>query len=755
MLKIFLISLFLLLEIFSFSSSSPEDLEIEQLKAQMKALQNRIKILEKSREEKRKNKFPPKVGLVLSGGGAKGLAHIGVLKVLEENNVKIDYITGTSMGAIVASLYSVGYTPEQIEKVLSNLEEDFSNSGDPSRENIALEKRVKNREYSISVRYDQEFNFFLPRGIRNNQKSYLTLKDLLWRAEGIEDFDRLPIPLRVIATDLDTGKAVAFRSGDLAQAVTASMAIPTIFDPVKIGDKNYVDGLIARNFPVEDIIEMGADYIIGVDVGGDVKPKDNYNFISVLDQLISYQTASSTPEQREMATLLITPDVADFKSTDFSSPSEIVLAGEKAASMQLSKLSSLPKGERTKLRSRSQDEIEIDRIEITSLKDGSRKEVIYDIFSEALKKPVNKKTLEKLVSKAYGFDFVNKIYYKVENNTLVLQVEENPVNVVGLAVNYQSNYGTTFVLGTDISFIGKKGILTTAEAKFGDYYGAALNNFFYYGVSNRIGAIFNLEYDESPFFLYSNGKKISDFVDKSYRVTAGILTQYENQLLALYGVTYNYSDFKQTVGLHETSSLGYNKNFADAFLKLTWDKTDKGLYPSKGARVDLTYLWGGGVSGKSRTFYGPLYNFEGYIPVIGNLSFNLSIFGGAVNGRDIPINRYIKLGGTVKNLDKGLLPFYGYHFQEKLLENLLGASLGIQYELFPNVYLTGKYNTATFSEPSFNIEKNTSDLWKNYSSGFGIGIAYSSIIGPVEFSASKSPENNSGVLQLSVGYFLD
>jgi NTE family protein len=750
-----IVTILILLSTFSFSlfADSEEDAEIQKLEQQVLELQKKITYLKKKKTEKK----PTKIGLVLSGGGAKGLAHIGVLKILEESNIKIDYITGTSMGAIIGALYSVGYTPAQIEKILSNLDEAFFNNDDSEGSEYSLEKKIKNHDYSFSVRYDQSFNFFLPKGIKSNEKPYLTLKDLLWQAENITDFDQLPIPLRVIATDLDTGQAVALKSGDLAQAVTASMAIPTIFDPVRIGEKNYVDGLIARNFPVQDIIDMGADYIIGVDVGTRVKAKNSYNVINIFDQLISYQTAASTPKQRELTTLLISPEVSNYKSTDFDASHNIVLEGEKAALKQITKINSLPKRELDiVLTNPKGDVFEIDNIEITSLKNDSRKEIIQDIFSKVLKGPTNKKTLENLVSKAYGFDFVNKIYYKIQDKTLLLQVEENPSNVVGLALNYETDYGTSFVVGTDISLIGKQGVLTTAEVKFGDYYGVVFNNFFYYGVANKIGAIFNVGYNESPFFLYNNnGKKVSEFLNKTYFATAAFLTQYDNHLILMYGMNYSYSDFVQRIGSSNTKSLEYHKNFGDFFFKVNWNRVNRDLYPTSGYLFEAEYLWGGKLSGQNSTFYGPIYNLEGYYPLTSRISLSLSVFGGAINGHNIPINKYLNLGGTIKNMDRGLFPFYGYHFQQKLLENLMGSAVGMQIKLFPNIYLVAKYNVATFSEPDFNLNKKSSIIWQDYSHGFGFGIAYNSIIGPVEFSLSKSSGDHKGILQLSVGYFLD
>ena len=272
-------------------STMREDIEIEKLKHQVSILQAKIQQLEEIKERKmRADKKHIKIGLALSGGGAKGLAHIGVLTVLENLSIIPDYITGTSMGAVVGALYSVGYTPDQIEEILTKNDWDSFVNGTFMDNNIPLEKKINNKKYMVSIRYDNKFNFSLPKGFGNTQMIYFELKKLLRNVEGITNFDDLPIPLRVIATDLNSGTEKAFKSGDLAKAITASIAVPTIFDPVEIGGNLYVDGLITRNFPVIDAINMGADVVIGSDVGNELKEKKDYNILSVLNQLVEIKS---------------------------------------------------------------------------------------------------------------------------------------------------------------------------------------------------------------------------------------------------------------------------------------------------------------------------------------------------------------------------------------------------------------------------------------------------------------------------------
>lgn len=382
--KFFLLIFLIFTNVFSNNfSHSPEDIEIEKLKQEITLLQNKIKKLEKRKIEKfKEEKKQPKVGLVLSGGGAKGFAHIGVLKILEENNIKIDYITGTSMGALIGALYSVGYTPDQIEKLVLdiNWQETFNDS--PNLTDVSIDQRSMMKNYNFSLKYDNSLNFALPKGIRNTQKIYLTLKNLLWNVEGTRDFKNLPIPLEIIATDLNTGKAKAFCSGDLAQVITASISIPTIFDPVKIEDSYYVDGLLSRNLPVEDAFNLGADIVIAVDVGTSLQKKEDYDILSVADQIVAIQSTSSTNKQRSLATILIDPDISDFKTTDFDNFKEIEALGKSAAEEQISKILALnPKQNKRKSSLQYKNNFVLENVDIvTETKNDNHKEIIKSIL---------------------------------------------------------------------------------------------------------------------------------------------------------------------------------------------------------------------------------------------------------------------------------------------------------------------------------------------------------------------------------------
>ncbi|MGL4688136.1 MAG: patatin-like phospholipase family protein, partial [Fusobacteriaceae bacterium] len=478
------LSVFFLILFTNISFAIPADLSIDEeilsTREQIIVLENKLKKLKLKKETALTNNNRKKIGLVLSGGGSKGFAHVGVLKELEKNNIKIDYISGTSMGAIVATLYSIGYSPNEIENFLYTLNIEDIVSGIPDRKYVPLEMKLSDSPSITSLKYDNNLSFSLPKGLNDSNISYLKFKSLLWRVEGINDFDKFPIPLRIIATDLDTGQGVAFKSGDLARALTASIAIPTLMDPIRIGDKFYVDGMVARNFPVQDLIDIGADIIIGSDVGGKVNPHDEYDIISIFNQLLAIQSASSTPHQIKLASVVISPDVHEFLPNEFSIIEPIILAGEKATKDKINEiLKIIPKSsivKKTTLDTKQTFEENLsNESKETFLFKGivfqeetlnpRLKEIINESFKNYKNKTITKNEFENVFNRLHALDFIDKIYYTLDEKTGLssIDIDENPHNTLGVAASYRSDYGSSFKFSTDILTLGKRGSISKAD----------------------------------------------------------------------------------------------------------------------------------------------------------------------------------------------------------------------------------------------------------------------------------------------------
>lgn len=284
-------------------------------------------------ENDKKLQGRPRIGLVLSGGAARGNAHIGVLKVLEELRIPIDFVAGTSMGAIVGGLYSSGVSPAQMEEILVKTDWRDLLDDRPARRHLPYRQKVDDQ--SFLVRFEAGFNrgsFQVPPGLVSGQKLGFALKLMTLQAVGIQDFDLLPIPFRAVATDLQNGEMVVLGSGDLGQAMRASMSLPGFFSPIEIDDRLLIDGGLVRNLPVDVAREMGADVIIAVDVGSPVPSKDELESIAkVTGQAMALQIVKNVQEQATHADVLIEPDVVGFGSFEFERGTEMIPIGEAAA----------------------------------------------------------------------------------------------------------------------------------------------------------------------------------------------------------------------------------------------------------------------------------------------------------------------------------------------------------------------------------------------------------------------------------------
>jgi NTE family protein len=232
----------------------------------------------------------PKVGLVLSGGGAKGFAHIGVLKVLDSLDVKVDYIAGTSMGAIIGSLYASGYSGKQLDSIFTATDFDTLINDEYPRASKSMYERSNDERYIISLPFDN-FKINLPSGISRGQNVYNLLYQLMLPVNGINRFEELPIPFFCMATNIETGKAVVLDKGNLAEAVTASGAFPSLFQPVVIGDDIYIDGGVTNNYPIELLKDKGMQLIIGVDVQDELRDREALKSATdILVQINNYRT---------------------------------------------------------------------------------------------------------------------------------------------------------------------------------------------------------------------------------------------------------------------------------------------------------------------------------------------------------------------------------------------------------------------------------------------------------------------------------
>ena len=735
---------------------SREDVEIENLESQIKVLEEKIQTIKKLKNDKDKNNL--KVALVLSGGGAKGYAHLGVLRVLEKENIKIDYIAGTSIGALVGTLYSIGYSIDEIEKVLDNLNiENFLESGSDLT-GLDLDKKETLKKYSFYVNFDNELNYSLPKGLRETEELYLVVKNLLKNYENTKNFNNFPIPLRVVATNLNTGETKSFSEGDIAKVLTASMAIPTIFEPVEVNGTLYVDGLVSRNLPVEEAYDMGADLVIASDVGTPVVKKDNYNILSVLNQMIAIQSSYITKDSKEKATVLISPDIKNISATDTTKRKDLIELGEVATQGQIAKLREFPKNssnnKRINIQKEKRDSFVINKIEYDPKFDKNTIDILNNIFIVLLNKPISESDIEKKIVDVYNSKYMDKLYYTVEDGVLHLDGEKGHLNRVGVGFNYQTGYGTTFNVGTDLFFSGKFGNNINLNFKFGDYLGADLGTLTYYGIRNRFGILTNIGYNESPFFLYDKRRKTAKFMNREAYLNIGVFNQPSNNSMISYGILSKLSSLKQDTGGSLSQNLEYSENQAKTYLRFKYDNLDSISNPMRGIKADLIYNFASSIGKSKSNLYGPAYSIKGYIPINSKSSFVYGLNLASLRGDRIRADQRIRLGGMYTNIDNNEFEFYGLNYQEKQVKDLISLTLGFKHKIVYSLYFNTKFNIATFTEDN-PLNNNDSRLWKNYSKGLGISISYDSPIGPIEFSVSSDLKHKRPIGSISIGYKLD
>ncbi len=348
-----------------------------------------------------------KVGLALSGGGARGFAHVGVLKVLEEIGMPIDFIAGTSMGSIVGGLRAVGYRAADLEKTIRDIDWDGVFSDSPPRQSLSFQEKAASVSYFFQLGFNRRGPVVSP-GLTSGQKALHLLYLLTLRyAENI-DFDLLPIPYRAVATDLQTGETVILGEGSLAAAMRASMGVPGLFTPLELGGRLLVDGGVSANLPVQAVKDMGADIVIAVDLNSlSSIPKNMERPDEVLDQVLTIMIDQSQRPQRELADLVVKPDIRDHSPAAFAEHREIIRRGEEAARALLPELRRLaelawegrpPAGDATA--EASPEEILVETVEILGAKQDDELSV-RNRLSTLLGRPIGLAAIHDLVTGIY------------------------------------------------------------------------------------------------------------------------------------------------------------------------------------------------------------------------------------------------------------------------------------------------------------------------------------------------------------------
>jgi NTE family protein len=354
----------------------------------------------------------PRIGLVLSGGGARGAAHIGVLKVLEENRVPVDAIAGTSMGAVVGGLYASGLTARDIERVMTSVDWQDAFLDRPARTDLNFRRKLEDQNFLVKFPLGLKGRRFrLPRGLVQGQKLTQILRGLTLPVAQIQSFDDLAVPFRAVATDIVTGDRVVLDHGDLTTAMRASLSAPGVFSPVDYEGRMLVDGGLSSNLPIDVAREMGVDILIVVDCGFPLLERGKLiSVATVSNQMLAILIRHNTAEQRKTLTptdVVIDPALGDFSSLDFTGHAKAMRIGEEAARGQVQRLTALsvPEAEFQRiLQTRAAHRTSLPQVDFLRIEPGSEKyaSAIHALFGDQVGKPVNVPRLTRRVGELYG-----------------------------------------------------------------------------------------------------------------------------------------------------------------------------------------------------------------------------------------------------------------------------------------------------------------------------------------------------------------
>lgn len=688
-----------------------------------------------------------KVGLALSGGGAKGFAHIGVLKVLEEIKFPIDYISGVSMGSIVGGLYSIGYNVRDLEKIAGtvdweNIFVDFAN-----RRELITEEKINYDRYLAELPII-DWDIKIPTGLIRGQKITELLNHYTWFTDEIKYFRRFNIPFSCVATNLKDGKAVRITFGKLSEAMRASMSIPTVFTPIVTDDYILVDGFLSRNLPAIDAKEMGADIIIGVDVGEEILKKDNVeSFMDVINRTISYQGAYADLEQRKLCNLVITPDLHNFSSGSFDSALELIKKGEEAARKMIPKLLEIKKNilsnrdRKFKGRMEAPDSLMISDIII----EGNNKisdSFIYSqggIYSSGFHKVSE---IEEAVDRLYSSDYFKKVTFRIikkgRKNILAFYVDEKNEDLFRFGMNFNSIDKTSLLLNGKIKNIWGSDSKLVTDFKLSSNWKLNIDYTIPLGIMDFAGLRLSFSASKDYLDLYNEDQHSMRFnnYQNSFEIYSG--TFYSKVIDWGFGLKFEEQDYELKIGEipDEIDDQINNESFLQLFSSLYLDTFDKTNFPTSGTKLNIRgeYIYAlSDVPYHNDAKFRLYGDWQNAIPLSDKLTLNLRSQLGysTLSGEEY---YYVFSLGGIENfpgLERGEL--YGTQY--------LNLHLGGQYELFPNRFISLKWNIGKAATEWKNLFKEDDKQETKYISGILISFGMESILGPIEFIMASSSGN--------------
>jgi len=721
----------------------------------------------------------PKIGVTLSGGGAKGFAHIGILQAMDSAGLKVDYITGTSMGSVVGGLYAAGYSGNSIEAIARKLDWTFLFSTAPQLSSVGIEEKDEFNKYALELPFEKG-EFKIGTGIIEGQELWLKFAELFHPVYNVTDFSKLSIPFRCIGTDLSTGNAVVMDKGNIITSIRASMAIPSIFTPVQYQGKTLVDGGVVNNFPVLDVKEMGADFVIGVNLNkGLGKAEDLKTIFDVLLQLAFFKDASTFEEHKKACDIYILPELGDYGAGSFASSDSIIDVGKKYGKQYYPIFKKLadslnaiyPQEPFVKDRLPKNGALKINSASVEGLKKTTSKFFLGLLDIKNKRNLVfSEKKLAEAIREVYGSRYYKKINYDFVTDAsgkidLRFKVEENVLTAVKLGLNYNSFSKLSLILNMtsrDLLLKESRALATVAISENPRLY---LEYFKYLGKSRKLGVNFSYFNENIDYPIYKEFR-LSETIRSTY-FNFDLRAQYSINRNSYIGISQQFNNAKLKT-IESPDVLFKSKNrYYHSYLSYVYNNVDKKYFTTEGwkIRAEAGYVFSQEMdnSSKENGIETPsdttLFNAHDYGRILLRIERFKSLnskfvilqnitIGYLTSSNPFPTNGF-QLGGVGENMINQV-QFYGLNDAELKTGSVATAQVGLQYKLAKSMYLTGRVNISLYD--FHNQSLNTLSATHNFLSGYALTLGFDSSIGPIEISSMYCDQDGSFRTNLNLGF---
>lgn len=701
-----------------------------------------------------------KMGLALSGGGAKGFAHIGVLKVLEEEGIPVHMVSGTSMGSMVGSLYAIGYSPQELEEIArtSNWNILLNDSYHINPQQFS-NRILKKDTYLVTFPFDDK-ELTLPIGLVDGQNISMMLYRLMLPFHDVRDFTKLPIPFSAVATNLATGEPKTFSNGYLPDAVRASIAIPSIFKPVNIDGETYIDGGIARNIPVEDVQNLGADFVIASDVGEPIRKLDNLKtFVDILFQSVGFHQHESDIIQKEKTDIYIRPDISEFSTFSYEKVDEIIRRGEQAAREAMPSIKKALAQHKTApsafkpIQSTRQDTILVSDISLNNLTGLIEQRQVFLALNIELPEKLTLSQLEQKITRLYGSGLFSQISYRLQKNKnakgnqLALQFQHKEQEYAGFSMRYDSQYKAALLFGasfTDNLVINDR---ITIQLRAGEILKLTSDYRFPISLAPLAHIKAGVNVQRSPINYFNQDQALSSIDVEKLTFIPSLLAQLWQQTDFEIGLETELYNLNEAIG--NTLVLGNTSFLLKPFLTVDFNTLNRSYFPTRGQWLSLKTEISEPGWGSSASFFQTSGRWFSTIELINGVNISNELFAGYSSTSELPLHYYYYAGGLSQNpvFELKQLPFMGHPTQQLRAANIKALRSKLQLRMNKSIYISAGMNLAHLSDKwTFNIDQ------ERLETGYSLAAGTTSIVGPIEVALSTPDLTSSYTLKLNLGY---